>query len=192
MKTEEKLSVKNLKHFPSMEWGENGGTSCEIYFGNVLAVKYFDKGEGGEPYYTFENSFSYAMITDEMKEFLKRYGIYQKDVEKYGEKITDMCILESFISWWENFEQFRKDINKIIKKQDKNDTTKVVQVVVVDEFKVYQKYYKLAFIGPCPLSVEESISIGNRLVEELVRQGKIKKENVEFARAFTKENYNVI
>lgn len=192
MRTKEKLSIKKLTHFPSMEWGENGGTSCEIFIGKLLAVKYFDKGEGGEPYYTFENGFTYAMIKEEMKKFLKRYGIYQKACEKYDEKIVENCIFEDFISWWENFDFLKKEINKVIKKQDKNDTTKVVQVVVIDDFKIYQKYYKLAFLGPCPLSVEESISVGNHLVEELVRENKVKKENVQFARAFTKENYDVI
>lgn len=47
MKTIEGLEIKNLKTFPSMEWGENGGVSCDIYFKNKKIAEYFNDGNGG-------------------------------------------------------------------------------------------------------------------------------------------------
>lgn len=50
-KTKEGFSFKNLKHFPSSEWGEDGGASADLYLTidkqNVKIGHVFNAGDGG-------------------------------------------------------------------------------------------------------------------------------------------------
>ena len=47
MKTREGIELKKLKTFPSMEWGENGGSCCDIYYKGKKVAEYFNDGNGG-------------------------------------------------------------------------------------------------------------------------------------------------
>ena len=42
-----KFELKKLKHFPSLEWGEDGGTTCDIYMDGKKCGNYFNDGNGG-------------------------------------------------------------------------------------------------------------------------------------------------
>lgn len=47
LKSIEGLEVRNLKTFPSMEWGEDGGLEADIYYDGKFAVRVFQEGNGG-------------------------------------------------------------------------------------------------------------------------------------------------
>lgn len=47
MKTLEGIELKSVKHFPSMEWGPKGGTSCTIWYQGKKAFEFFNEGNGG-------------------------------------------------------------------------------------------------------------------------------------------------
>lgn len=72
--TQEGFEVKNLKRFPSMEWGDEGGLQADIYYKGSFILTLMQAGDGGcantytQPYYREH--------MDEIKEaafsFLKR------------------------------------------------------------------------------------------------------------------------
>lgn len=73
IKTKEGFEVKNLKRFPSMEWGEEGGLEAEIYLDGKLAGTVFDAGDGGPSSFTYANvAFKPEEIAVKGLEFLKR------------------------------------------------------------------------------------------------------------------------
>lgn len=47
IKSKEGLEVRNLKTFPSMEWGDDGGCEADIYYNGKFAVRVFQEGNGG-------------------------------------------------------------------------------------------------------------------------------------------------
>ena len=47
IKSIEDLEVRNVKTFPSMEWGEDGGLEADIYYQGKFAVRIFQEGNGG-------------------------------------------------------------------------------------------------------------------------------------------------
>ena len=46
IKTKEGFSIKNLKRFPSMEWGDEGGLQADVYYKDNFVGTLFQKGEG--------------------------------------------------------------------------------------------------------------------------------------------------
>lgn len=54
--TTEGFSIKNLEHFPSMEWGENGGTKADILFNGIKVATLYDEGNGGCANIDFDRS----------------------------------------------------------------------------------------------------------------------------------------
>lgn len=74
IKTQEGFEVKNLKRFPSMEWGDEGGLQADVYYKGNFILTLMQAGDGGcantytQPYYREH--------MDEIKEaafsFLKR------------------------------------------------------------------------------------------------------------------------
>ena len=81
IKTQEGFEVKNLKRFPSMEWGDEGGLQADVYYKGIFILTLMQAGDGGcadtytQPYYREH--------MDEIKEaafsFLKRV-----DTDMYG------------------------------------------------------------------------------------------------------------
>lgn len=47
IKTKEGLEVRNLQRFPSMEWGEEGGLSAELWMNGKIIATVFNAGDGG-------------------------------------------------------------------------------------------------------------------------------------------------
>jgi len=76
--TREGLSVKNLQHFPSMEWGDDGGTQADIYYKGKYMGKMFQQGDGGMANFYSNHEIDNETFLDFKKaclHFLKRYDI---------------------------------------------------------------------------------------------------------------------
>lgn len=64
VRTKEGISVKNLRHFPSSEWGDNGGTSAQVYYKGMYVADFIDYGDGGMPTLTYDESVKNTDVID--------------------------------------------------------------------------------------------------------------------------------
>lgn len=69
MKT--KLKLKNYCTFPSKEWGEDGGYSCDVYYDDKKVFYFCNYGDGSEPKVVWENSEIQQNVFDEMSRLSK-------------------------------------------------------------------------------------------------------------------------
>ena len=93
--SKEGFSVKNLKRFPSMEYGEDGGLEADLYYKGDKVMTVYDAGDGGCASCSTTELFS--MKTGEIKDaalrFLKRcdenYGVYDFLKKKKAKDVDD-------------------------------------------------------------------------------------------------------
>ena len=74
IKTCEGFEVKNLQRFPSMEWGDEGGMSADIYYNGKHILSVFQAGDGGcaKIDYTEYGEQNLQTIIPQATAFLKR------------------------------------------------------------------------------------------------------------------------
>ncbi len=124
LKSKEGFEVKNLQRFPSMEYGDEGGLSADLFLDGKFVGNLYQQGNGGEALFSWYNSkFEHDSLEVKTKvfEFLirndKDFGPQSKyDFmrDKKPESIDDDDI-EALINVFENYYGLNKDINKFIK-----------------------------------------------------------------------------
>lgn len=73
IKTKEGFEVRNLKRFPSMEYGEEGGLEADLYLDGKWAGTIYNAGDGGPASFTYANvAFEPEEIAAKGLTFLKR------------------------------------------------------------------------------------------------------------------------
>lgn len=72
IKTKEGFEIRNLKRFPSMEWGEEGGLEAEVYLDGENLGTLYQAGNGGCASFTYPNSEAYKKIAEKGIVFLQR------------------------------------------------------------------------------------------------------------------------
>lgn len=70
--TEEGIEIKELKRFPSMEWGEEGGLQAAIFLDGEFMGTLFQAGEGGCANFSCPSAVAYQKIAEAGCAFLKR------------------------------------------------------------------------------------------------------------------------
>lgn len=118
MKTREGIELKKLKTFPSTEWGEDGGCSCDIYYKGKKVAEFFNAGDGGDANIT--------MVGDMTKEDLIEIGLNLEERlgmmfnQKYPIEIRRMCAIEELVGIFQTMKYIQKIYNKLTKdKEDK-------------------------------------------------------------------------
>ena len=153
--TKEGFSVKNLKRFPSMEWGEEGGLTADLYYKGAKILSLYQEGNGGSAMATY-NEMSLDIkraALDFLKRCDKAYDTYEFLIRKTAKDINDDDF-EAVINCIEE----RYDIIKNVKKAFKKDYKSVavlgddlrfdylqyrVSDITLDEVKTYLKKNKL-------------------------------------------------
>lgn len=113
MKTKEKIEIKKFKTFPSMEWGENGGSCCDIYVKGKKVATYFNEGNGGEPNIHMVGEMNYKELKDLCYQANERLGLNDP---RYGYEINYSCAIECLIDYLADMKDIQKIYNKEVKK----------------------------------------------------------------------------
>lgn len=123
MKFKEQITIKNIKHFPSMEWGEEGGTSADFYYKGKKVCHYVNYGDGGEEHlYWCECEDSWAKVNlsfeviDAVRTCLKRLGLYESCIIKTEEKIIECDMFGFLIMHFEELKELEKYYKKELKR----------------------------------------------------------------------------
>ena len=124
--TSEGFSVKNLKRFPSMEWGEEGGLQADLWYkGNEVMTVYND-GNGGPAicYYTDYGKKIMDVLKTNALSFLKRkddnFNKYDwlrnktaKDIDDDDFESVVNCIEERYYECKELKKSFKKGFKSV-------------------------------------------------------------------------------
>jgi len=70
--TQEGIEIKELKRFPSMEWGDEGGLQAAIFLDGEFMGTLFQAGEGGCANFSCPSAVAYQKIAEAGCAFLKR------------------------------------------------------------------------------------------------------------------------
>lgn len=95
--TKEGISIRKVKHFPSMEYGDQGGTSCEILLNGRKIADYVDYGNGGEANIDYLEPDRRAEYDSLFSDAIIRLEPGQ--VKKYGENIVRYCAVSSVVNF---------------------------------------------------------------------------------------------
>lgn len=137
MKFKEQITIKNIKHFPSMEWGEDGGTSADIYYKGKKILNYVNYGDGGEEHLYWENiDFDKEIFINAVRNCLKRLNLYNSIIIKSGDKIIE-CDMFGFLIM--HFEEL-KELERYYKKELKRSTNEpmILYALFTEHFTVKQ------------------------------------------------------
>ena len=83
IKTVEGLEVGDLKRFPSMEWGEEGGLQAKLYLNGIPVGTLYQEGNGGCADFTYDNSDMRTKVAEACLTFLKRVDANYGPKSKY-------------------------------------------------------------------------------------------------------------
>lgn len=97
VRTKEGLSIRKVRHFPSMEYGEEGGTSCDILLNGKPIADYLDVGDGGEARVTYYDPAKRSEYNTLFQDAIMR--IDPASVSKYGEQIVRDCATTSLVNY---------------------------------------------------------------------------------------------
>lgn len=113
-----KLAIKKFKTFPSLEWGDNGGFCCDVYFEGKLQGHLHQAGEGGTYYYDSQpDSKPEKELADYFRNYLKR-NKFARLVSGYSLDTIDKLVdLESAVLFLSTVKALEKDIKKLSKTQ---------------------------------------------------------------------------
>lgn len=116
MKFKEQITIKNIKHFPSMEWGEDGGTFADIYYKGKKVLNYVNYGDGGEEHLYWEDTnFNKEILTNAVRNCLKRLNLYDAIIIKSGDKIIECDMFGFLIMHFEELKEMEKYYKKALK-----------------------------------------------------------------------------
>lgn len=95
------FSLKNVKHFPSSEWGPKGGTSCSILLNGKVIADYVNYGDGGEGSIKLKDNVRALGINDHafyktLAKMLPEEKIKMKD-KKYSLKMDDDLLVDTIL-----------------------------------------------------------------------------------------------
>ena len=138
--TKEGFSVKNLKRFPSMEYGENGGVEADVYYNGDLIMTVFDEGNGGcaitytkELYNLKKGEINGKALTC-LKRLDKNWDKYDWLKEKTPKDIDDddwLGIVNIIEDYYDDYKQVKKAFK---------DGYKTIAVLSNDFQKAYLRY----------------------------------------------------
>ena len=134
MKTREGIELKKLKTFPSMEWGENGGSCCDIYYKGKKVAEYFNDGNGG--------CARVDMVGDMKEEELKDIGLSLEErcgmLNNYNFplEIRRASAIEEIVDIFLTM----KDIQKLYKKHTKDRENKKM-LMAIDFMKTIGRFW---------------------------------------------------
>ena len=157
IKSIEGLEVRNVKTFPSMEWGEDGGLEADIYYQGKFAVRIFQEGNGGCALDTEQDDAVLTAAKPAMLTLLKRL------VKGY-----------SYYSWLKT---------KTVKTLDADDYESIANLfieqydLIKDAKKGFKKGFKSAITVITDSLIQTAYSMNEITVQEvanLIKLGKIK------------------
>ena len=134
MNTKEKLTIKNIKTFPSMEWGENGGLRCDIYLKGKKVAEYIDWGNGGEAEVRMlTDTITHKELQNLCYEATNRLGLNSNE---YSEEINYMCAIDTLVVYLQEM----KDTEKMYKEKSKKGWNNLL--VIKTQFNIYYCAFK--------------------------------------------------
>lgn len=134
MKTREGIELKKLKTFPSMEWGENGGSCCDIYYKGKKVAEYFNDGNGGCARVTMVGTMKEEELKDIGLAIEDRLGMI--DNKRFPIEIRRSCAIEEIVDIFITM----KDIQKQYKKWTKDKENKKM-LVAIDFMKTIGRHW---------------------------------------------------
>ena len=141
--TEEGFEVKNLKRFPSMEWGEEGGLEADLYYKGDKILTLYQEGNGGcaTTYMTEKGNCILGEIRNAGLTFLKRVDEDYSGQGKYAHLFANITVQNFRDDEWEslinNIEE-RYDMVKQVKKSFKKGFKTVVACMSKYQFDYLQ------------------------------------------------------
>ena len=114
--TKEGFEVRDLKRFPSMEWGDEGGLQADLYYNGLKILQVYQEGNGGcaITYLTEEGSIRLGEIRAKGLEFLKRVDKSYGPNTKYA-WLKEKTVKNFDDDDWEavvtNMEEYADDLN---------------------------------------------------------------------------------
>lgn len=108
------MYVSNIKHFPSSEWGPQGGTQAKIYWDGAFVGTYTDFGDGGPSRFEVEGKSGaegrnfQKFLDDEIKNYFKNTPNAQKFMGL--EAILDYADIDIVVSMWETLKDIKKQV----------------------------------------------------------------------------------
>lgn len=95
--TKEGFSIKKMRHFPSLECGENGGTSCSILLHGKKIADFLDVGDGGDARVTWVDKSKRQEYEDLVIATSAR--LEPEEAKRYGMDIIRMCAVSSLVAF---------------------------------------------------------------------------------------------
>lgn len=108
--TKEGFSIKKMQHFPSIEYGENGGTACDLLLNGKKIASFFDAGDGGEAQVTWLDPSKQKEYEDLATTASAR--LEPEEVKKYGMDIIKACAISSLVSF---LDDSQKNLKLVLK-----------------------------------------------------------------------------
>ena len=167
IKTKEGFEVKNLKRFPSMEWGDEGGLQADIYYKGNYILQLYQAGEGGcavtysQPYYREHqqeiNEAAFKLLQRTENDVYGPNAKYAWMAHQNADQVND----DDWESIVINMEVRQEEIANIKDFLKKNPT------VVICRDGVYDRYigYKRALLATNP----KDIDVEKRLITDAVK-----------------------
>lgn len=95
--TKEGFSIKKVKHFPSTEYGENGGTSCALLLHGKKIADFLDVGDGGDARVTWADPSKQKEYEGLAASASAR--LEPEEAKRYGMDIIRMCAVSSLVAF---------------------------------------------------------------------------------------------
>jgi len=124
IKTKEGFEFRELKRFPSMEWGEEGGLQADLYYQGHKIMQVYQEGNGG-PALTYTEQYyrdHKAEIDLQCLSFLKRvdenYGANSEFASLRNKKIKNIddddweAVVNNIEEYYDDVEQAAKSFRK--------------------------------------------------------------------------------
>lgn len=110
-----KITVKKLKTFPSMEWGEDGGFCCDIYYDGVKQGYFHQAGEGGCYSYNYYpgNTISERELNEYCKKFFNKNEFARGILEYSLEDVERFVDLETMVLLFFELKDYKKLFKKL-------------------------------------------------------------------------------